>query len=94
MHVQADVTEVEGLQITVAGGVEEDQDGHDFRIRHVGLAVAALLSWNINEVFFQFWLKNKQDTTLGFLHYNLFYNGNFSQYQRDTIRYNEYHKSI
>ena len=54
VHVQADVTKVEGLQVTEAGGVEEDQNGHDFRIRHAALAVAALLSRNINEVFFQF----------------------------------------
>ena len=61
-HVQADVTEVEGLQVTVVRGMEEDKDGHDFSIRHAVLAVAALLSGNLNEVFLQFWLKssNKQ----------------------------------
>jgi hypothetical protein len=57
-HVLADVAEEEGLQVAVTGSVEEDKDAHYFGVRHAVLAIAALLSWNINEVFFQFWLKN------------------------------------
>jgi hypothetical protein len=45
------------LTVMVMGGVEEDKDGHDFHIRHAVPTIAALLSRDVNKVFFQFWLK-------------------------------------
>ncbi len=53
-HVVAYVAEVERLEVTVAHGVEEYEDGHHLAVRHAARTVAAAFATGVQRVFFQF----------------------------------------
>lgn len=53
-HVVAYVAEVERLEVTVAHGVEEYEDGHHLAVRHAARKVAAAFIAGVQRVFFQF----------------------------------------
>ncbi len=56
-HVLADVTQIERFQITEVTGVEQDEDGHDFAVRHASWTVPMSLPRGRNSTFLQFMLK-------------------------------------
>ena len=53
-HVVAYVAEVERLEVTVAHGVEEYEDGHHLAVRHAARTVAAAFATGVQRVFLQF----------------------------------------
>ena len=53
-HVVAYVAEVERLEVTVAHGVEEYEDGHHLAVRHAARTVAAAFIAGVQRVFSQF----------------------------------------
>ena len=50
-HVVAYVAEVERLEVTVAHGVEEYEDGHHLAVRHAARTVAAAFATGVQRVF-------------------------------------------
>ena len=56
-HVLADVTQIERFQLAEVTGVKQDEDGHDFTIRHTSGTVPMPLAGGRNRSFFKFWLK-------------------------------------
>ena len=53
-HVVAYVTEVERLEVALAHGMEEYENGHHLAVGHEARAVAAAFAAGVKRVFFQF----------------------------------------
>ena len=53
-HVVAHVTEVERLEVALAHGMEQYENGHHLAVRHEARAVAAAFAAGVKRVFFQF----------------------------------------
>ena len=53
-HVVAYVAEIERLEVTMAHGMEEYEDGHHLAVRHAARTVAAAFATGVQRVFFQF----------------------------------------
>lgn len=53
-HVVAHVTEVERLEVALAHGMEQYENGHHLAVGHKTWAVAATFIGGIQRVFFQF----------------------------------------
>ena len=56
-HMLADVAQIERFEVTEATGMEQDEDGHDFAVRHASGTVPMQLIGGGNRTFFKFWLK-------------------------------------
>ena len=56
-HMLADVAQIERFEVTEATGMEQDEDGHDFAVRHASGTVTMQLTGGGNRTFFKFWLK-------------------------------------
>lgn len=56
-HVPADVAQIERFQIAEVTDVEQDEDGHDFTVRHASRTVPMPLPIDGNRTFLQFRLK-------------------------------------
>ena len=52
-HMLADISQMEGLEVSETVGVEQDQNGHDFTVRHTGSTVTVPLAGYLKHMFFQ-----------------------------------------
>lgn len=56
-HMLADIAQIEGLEVSEAMSVEQNQNGYDFTVRHAGRTVTVPLAGYLKCMFFQFWSK-------------------------------------
>ena len=48
----ADIAQIEGLEVSEAMSVEQNQNGHDFTVRHAGRTVTVSLVRYLKRMFF------------------------------------------
>ena len=56
-HMLADIAQIEGLEVSEAVSVKQDQNGHDFTVRHTVSTVTVPLAGYLKRMFFQLWSK-------------------------------------
>lgn len=62
-HVVAYITEIERLEVALAHGMEEYENGHHLAVGHEARAVAAALAAGVQRVFFSSGVKYLQNSS-------------------------------
>ena len=62
-HMLADIAQIEGLEVSEAVSVEQNQNGHDFTVRHTGRTVTVPLARYFNRMFFNSVVKYLQKSS-------------------------------
>ena len=62
-HMLADIAQIEGLEVSEAVSVEQDQNGHDFTVRHTGSTVTVPLAGYLKRMFFNSGVKYLQKSS-------------------------------